>query len=58
MMADILKFTDTTNIDESIKKYEYHEYDPITGTNLNNSGGDTRISIKSSDMFAILARAT
>ena len=43
MMADILKFTDTSIIDENIKEYDYHEYDPITGTNLNN-GGDIRIA--------------
>ena len=43
MMADILKFTDTPIIDESIQ--EYHEYDYITGTNLNN-GGDIKISIE------------
>ena len=49
-MADILKFTDT----ESIEEYEYHEYEPITGTTLNN-GGDVRISIESKD---VLARAT
>ena len=30
-------------IDESIEAYEYHEYDPITSTNINN-GGDIRIS--------------
>ena len=29
-MTDILKFTDTPIIDESIN--EYHEYEPITGT--------------------------
>ena len=45
-MADILKFTDTLLIDESIEEYEYREYDPITGTNLNN-GCDIRISIDS-----------
>ena len=50
-MADILKFTETTLMDESIEEYEYHEYDPITGTNLNN-GGDIRISIESQDVFA------
>ena len=50
MMADILKFTDTPIIDESIKEYEYHEYEPITGTSLNN-GGDIRISIESQDVF-------
>ena len=48
-MADILKFTDTPIIDESIKEYEYHEYEPITGTSLNNSG-DIRISIESQDV--------
>ena len=45
MMADILKFTETQIIDESSEEYEYHEYNPITGTNLNN-GGDIRITIK------------
>ena len=37
-------------MDESIKEYEYHELDPITGTNFNN-GGDIRISIESLDVF-------
>ena len=50
MMADILKFTEPPLIDESIEEYEYHEYDPITGTNLNN-GGDIRISIELQDDF-------
>ena len=50
MMADILKFTDTPIIDDSIEEYEYHEYEPITGTSLNNSG-DIRISIASQDVF-------
>ena len=50
-MADISKFTENQIIDESIEEYEYHEYDPITGTNL-NGGGDIRISIESQDVFA------
>ena len=49
-MADILKFSDTPSIDESIEEYEYHEYEPITGTSLNN-GGDIRISIESQYIF-------
>ena len=57
MMGDILKFTDTTIIDESIAEYEYHEYERITGNSLNN-GGDIRISIESQDVTRILARAT
>ena len=50
-MAAILQFTETTHIDERIEDYEHHEYDPITGTNLNNSA-DFRIGIESQDMFA------
>ena len=51
-MADIIKFTDTQIIDESIEEYEYHEYQPI-------NGGDIRISIESQDIYSqILARAT
>ena len=46
MMVHILKFTETPLIDDGIEEYEYHEYDPITGTNRNN-GGDIRISIES-----------
>ena len=46
----MLKYTDTPIIDESIEEYEHYEYDPITGTNLNN-GGDIRISIESQDVF-------
>ena len=49
MMADILKFTETPIIDESIEGYEYHEYEPITGISLNN-GGDVKISIESQDV--------
>ena len=48
-MADILKFTDSAIIDESIELYEHHEYEPITGTSLNN-GGDVKISIESQDV--------
>ena len=50
MIEDILKFTDSPIIDESIEEYEYHEYEPITGTSLNNGGG-VRISIESLDVF-------
>ena len=50
MMANLLKSTDTPIIDEIIEEYEYHEYEPITGTSLIN-GGDIRISIESQDIF-------
>ena len=51
MTADILKFTDSLIIHESIEEYEYYQYEPITGTSLNN-GCDIRISIESHDVFA------
>ena len=50
-MADIIKFTDTPIIDESIEEYEYHEYESITSTNFNN-GDDIRISIESQDLYS------
>ena len=49
-MADLLKFTDTPIIGESIKEYEYHEYEPSTGTSLNN-GGDIRMRSELHDVF-------
>ena len=49
-MTDIINFPDTPIIDESIEEYEYHEYELITGTSLNNSD-DVRISIESQDVF-------
>ena len=55
-MADILKFMEAPIIDESIEEYEYREYDPITGTYLNN-GGDIRISIESQDVFTLLCES-
>ena len=57
-MADILKFTDTPVIDESIEEYNYHEYERTTGTSLNN-GGDIRNIVLNRKMCSrILARAS
>jgi len=47
---DILNITEKTEIDESIEKYEYHSYEPITGTDLNRLG-EIRINIETQDMF-------
>ena len=49
-MSSILRITDFILNDDSIDKYEYFEYLPITGTNLNNIG-DIRINIESQDIF-------
>lgn len=47
---DILKITETPFTDESIEQYEFHEYEPITGTNPNNPG-EIRINIETQDIF-------
>ena len=52
----MLQFTETPLIDESIEEYEYHKYDPLTGTNLNN-GVDIRICIESQDVFTHLSES-
>ena len=31
---DLLNFTEAPVTDGAIEEYEYHEYEPITGTNL------------------------
>ncbi|XP_060065445.1 uncharacterized protein LOC132545774 [Ylistrum balloti] len=49
-MMNILNFTEAPMKDDSIEEYEYHEYDPITGTNLNNPG-ELRINIEAQDLF-------
>ena len=49
-MSSILRITEPILNDDSIDKYEYFEYYPITGTNLDNIG-DIRINIESQDIF-------
>ena len=46
----ILKIKETFDTDESIRRYEYIEYLPITGTSLNTLG-EIRIIIESQDEF-------
>ena len=47
---DILRINDASMHDESIESYESHEYEPVTGANLNNSG-EIRINIETQDLF-------
>jgi hypothetical protein len=52
MTEEILQINDNLSIDESIEKYEVHEYTPVSGsTNLNNGGGEIRIVIEQQDLF-------
>ena len=47
---NMLKIDEPLARDESIEEYEYHEYEPITGSNLNNPG-EIRITIETQDIF-------
>ena len=48
-MNDILRITDPILSDDSIDKYEYIEYNPVVGANLNS--GDIRINFETQDIF-------
>ena len=50
-MNNILRITDPIISDNSIDRYEDIEYEPVAGTNLNNSGGDIRLYIETQDIF-------
>ena len=50
-MSSILRITDPILSDDSIDKYEDIEYEPVAGTNLNSSGADIRLTIKTQDIF-------
>ena len=52
MTADILRITDPVITDESISEYQDLEYNPIAGSNLNNSGADITITIELRDVFS------
>ena len=48
-MADILQITEDIPVDDSIYEYEYKEYSPIVGTNLNR--GSIVLTIESQDIY-------
>ena len=48
-MADILKITEDIPVDDSIYDYEYKEYNPIVGTDLNR--GSIVLTIESQDIY-------
>ena len=53
----ILELHETNATDESIKSYEYNEYQPITGTQL-NSAGQITITIENQDQFLYLQNSS
>ena len=48
-MADILQITKDIPVDDSIYEYEYKEYNPIVGTDLNR--GSIVLTIESQDIY-------
>ena len=48
-MADILQITEDIPVDDSIYEYEYKEYNPIVGTDLNR--GNIVLTIESQDIY-------
>ena len=50
MSDDILRITESAIKEEGIAEYEYIEYNPIAGANLND-GGDIIIAIELQDLF-------
>ena len=47
---DIFYITEKKQINNSIEEYEFHEYTPVTTTNLNNSG-EIEISIEAQALY-------
>ena len=54
-MADILQITEDIPVDDSIYEYEYKEYNPIVGTNLNR--GSIVLTIESQDIYTHPAKS-
>ena len=48
-MADILQITEDIPVDDSIYEYEYKEYNPVVGTDLNR--GSIVLTIESQDIY-------
>ena len=48
--SEILNIIEAPILDESIEKFEFHEYEPVAGTTLNNAG-EIRINIEHQDLF-------
>ena len=50
-MSSIFRITEPILTNTSIDRYEDIEYEPVAGTNLNNSGQDVRLYIETQDIF-------
>ena len=55
-MEQNLNWKESLEMDDSIKRFEYRDYEPFTGTNLNKFA-DIRISIQNQDEFLLPYRS-
>ena len=53
---DYLKISDPLQIDESVSEYNYHNYEPVVGSNL-NSTSQIRIIIENQDLFYLPSKS-
>src|SRR5678816_1335956 len=51
-----LNWKESSEIDDSIKRFEYQEYEPYTGVDL-NTPSDIRISVQNQDEFLLPSRS-
>ncbi|XP_065654943.1 uncharacterized protein LOC136081546 [Hydra vulgaris] len=54
--SDVLNFTEIPTVDDGIERFEFHEYEPVAQTNLNNAG-EIRINIEQQDLFTLPSEA-
>jgi len=47
---DILNIAEAPSVNKKIEEYEFHEYLPVTGRNLNNPR-EIKISIETQELF-------
>ncbi len=58
IIENYLKISDPLQIDESVPKYNFHNYEPVVGSNLNlNSNSQIRIIIENQDLFYLPSKS-
>ena len=50
-MENILKIKDGITTDETIEKYEFHEYTPVSGAHSLGYGNEIRLVVETQDLF-------
>jgi len=56
VVESYLKISDPLQIDESVSEYNYHNYEPVAGSNL-NSNQQIRILIENQDLFYLPSKS-